>query len=83
MPPAFLPGYRRRHAGDRRLHSTREAPGAGSRCSQPDAREGQAGAPGVAERLVVPMKPGNAGGGKEPQLKVNARRDEGPSEIGG
>src|SRR5512141_1070215 len=33
---------------------------------QPDAREGQAGRHGVTERLVVPTKPGNAGGGKEP-----------------
>ena len=38
---------------------------------QPDAREGQAGLTRVAERLVVPMKPGNAGGGKGPQFKVN------------
>src|SRR4051794_9394366 len=42
----------------------------------------QAGATGVAERPVVPMKPANPGGGKEPQLKANARSDEGPSEIG-
>src|SRR5215217_5446901 len=88
-PPAFLPGYRRRHAGDRRLHSTREAPDTGSRRSQPDAREGQAGVPGVAERLVVPtgeakppLKPANPGGGKGPWLKANARSDEGPREIG-
>ena len=33
---------------------------------QPDAREGQAGRFGVAERFVVPWKPGNAGGGKGP-----------------
>ena len=33
---------------------------------QPDAREGQAGRLGVAERPVVPGKPGNAGGGKGP-----------------
>ena len=33
---------------------------------QPDAREGQAGRCGVAERLVVPKKSGNAGGGKGP-----------------
>ncbi len=38
---------------------------------QPDAREGQAGPFGVAERFVVPRKPGNAGGGKGPQFKVN------------
>ena len=32
-------------------------------------RESQAGPYGVAERSVRPMKPGNAGGGKGPQLK--------------
>ncbi|RXH53833.1 hypothetical protein GRAN_5171 [Granulicella sibirica] len=41
------------------------------------ARERQAGPFGVAERLVVPMKPGNAGGGKRPQLKANVISDEG------
>ena len=40
----------------------------------PDAREGQAGPGRVAERLVVPTKPGNAGGGKGPQFKDNAAR---------
>jgi hypothetical protein len=44
---------------------------------QPAARESQAGPFGVAERLVVPMKPGNAGGGKGPQLKGDAGSDEG------
>ena len=34
-------------------------------------RERQAGPFGMAERLVVPMKPGNSGGGKEPQSKGN------------
>jgi hypothetical protein len=29
---------------------------------QPNAREGQVGRHGVAERFVVPLKPGNAGG---------------------
>ena len=42
--------------------------------AQPDAREGQAGRPGVAERFVVPLKPGNAGEGKGPQFKTNATR---------
>ena len=32
--------------------ATREAPTAGARDSQPDAREGQAGPPGVADRPV-------------------------------
>ena len=36
------------------------------RDDQPDAREGQAGRTWVAERPVVPLKPGNAGGGKGP-----------------
>src|SRR3979409_564914 len=44
---------------------------------QPDAREGQAGRPGVAERFVVPLKPGNAGGGKGPQFKTDATSGEG------
>jgi integrase len=43
-------------------------------------RERQAGPYGMAERLVVPMKPGNSGGGKEPQLKGNARSNEGPRD---
>ena len=44
------------------------------------AREGQAGPdpargvpPGVAERPVVPLTPGNSGRGKGPQFKANAR----------
>ena len=49
---------------------------------QPDAREGQAGRPEVAERFVVPLKPGNAGGGKGPQFKTDARRGERDLEIG-
>ena len=47
---------------------------------QPDAREGQAGRPGVAERFVVPRKPANAGGGKGPQFKTDATRGEGPGD---
>jgi hypothetical protein len=41
---------------------------------QPDAREGQAGLSGVADGFVVPVKPGNAGGGKGPEFKEGARR---------
>ena len=47
---------------------------------QPDAREGQAGRPGVAERLVIPVKLGNARGGKGPQFKTNARSGKGPGD---
>src|SRR5450631_1276240 len=44
---------------------------------QPNAREGQVGRPGVAERFAVPLKPGNAGGGKGPQFKTAATSGEG------
>ncbi len=47
---------------------------------QPEAREGQAGPLGVAERSVVPLRPGNAGGGKGPQFETDARRGEGPGD---
>ncbi len=49
---------------------------------QPDAREGalrgatMAGPCGVADRPVVPLKPGNAGVGKGPWFKVNAGSGE-------
>ncbi len=48
---------------------------------QPAAREGKTGLHGMAERPVLPKKPGNAGGGKGPWFKSNARRSEG-EEIG-
>ena len=48
---------------------------------QPDAREGQVGRLGVAERFAVPLKPGNAGGGKGPQFKTDATSGE-DLEIG-
>ena len=44
------------------------------------ARERQAGPRGMAERLAVPMKPGNSGGGKGPQLKGNARSNKGQED---
>ena len=37
---------------------------------------------GVAERPVVPTKPGNAGGGKGPQFKTNVTRGDESQEIG-
>src|SRR6202035_3331857 len=49
---------------------------------KPDAREGQAGRAGVAERLAVPLRPGNAGGGKGPQFETDARRGGGPGDLG-
>jgi hypothetical protein len=72
--PAVPPGYWRRHArrGDPTHHGKPQVVrGYGP---QPDAREGQAGLPGVADGLVVPTKPGNAGGGKRPEFKEGAGR---------
>ena len=48
---------------------------------QPEAREGETGLRGMAERPVLPRKPGNAGGGKGPSFKDDAGRSEG-EEIG-
>ena len=51
----------RRGSGDsmytRKAYETREAPRRVVSDEQPDAREGQAGRRGVAERFVVPLKP--------------------------
>ena len=47
---------------------TREAPAGRGRGSQPELREEQAGPSGVADRLVLLMKPGNTGRGKEPDF---------------
>ena len=44
------------------------------------ARERKAGLTGMAERLAVPMKLGNSGGGKGPQLKADARSDDGKGD---
>src|SRR5438094_3326115 len=63
----------------RKAHATRETP-TRDQDDQPDAREGQAGRAGVAERLAVPLKPGNAGGGKGPQFKTSATSGAGPGD---
>jgi len=64
----------------RKAYATRETPRRGRSDDQLEAREGQAGRPGVAERFVVPLKPGNSGGGKGPQFKTDAIRSEGPGD---
>jgi len=60
--------------------ATRETPGGGG-VSQPVAREGQTGPSGESEGSIVPRKPANAGGGKGPWFKVNARSGD-SREIG-
>ena len=62
----------------RRPDATREAPAViAMNKDQLAARERWARLYGVAEGFVVPVKPGNAGGGKGPQLKTDARSSEG------
>ena len=62
----------------RRPEATRETPAViVINKDQLAARERWAGPCGVAERFVVPVKPGNSGGGKGPQLKTDARSNEG------
>ena len=82
MSEEYAPPLHRGSGGGmstRKAHATREAP-MRDQDDQPDAREGQAGRTGVAEGLAVPLKPGNAGGGKGPQFKTDARRGEGPGD---
>src|SRR4051812_33210750 len=57
-----------------RSDATRETLGGGARGPKPGAREGQTGPPRAADRPVVPTKPGNAGRGKGPEFKTDARR---------
>jgi hypothetical protein len=61
----------------RRPDATREAPAVIAVGIKLAARERQAGPCGVAEGFAVPAKPGNAGGGKGPQLRTNAGSDTG------
>jgi hypothetical protein len=41
---------------------------------QPNAREGQVGPGGVADRLVIPWTPGNSGRGKGPEFKTSVTK---------
>src|SRR3954471_23998482 len=72
--PGVPPGYWWWHACTGRSDATREASTVGARDPQPTTREGQVGPSEVAERPVRTLKPGNAGGAKGPQFKVNVRR---------
>ena len=61
---------------EQEIVGTREAPAVRGRGSQPELREEQAGPSGVADRFVLLMKPGNAGGGKEPDFWRVTGRDQ-------
>src|ERR1700675_4151870 len=77
--PAAAPGEWRQHV-HKEKRTQHGRPQGVVRDDQPDARKGQAGRRGDAERFVIPLKPGNAGGGKGPQFKTNAIRSEGPGD---
>ena len=66
------PGYWRWHVWKRGLVATREAlPVAWH--APTDSPRGSGWADRVAERSAVPRKPGNAGGGKGPQVEAMAK----------
>jgi len=73
-------GVRATACRHRRPGATRETLAVVAVMDQLATRERQTRPSGVAERLVVPRKPGKPGGGKEPQLKTNARSNEGPRD---
>ena len=70
------PGYWRWHVDKRERVATREAPPVARHASTGNPR-GSAWADGVAERPVVLEKPGNAGGGKGPQVRTGEGKSEG------
>ena len=61
---------------EEKIVGKREAPTMRGRGSQRELREEQARPSGVADRLVLLMKPGNAGGGKEPDFWRVTGRDQ-------
>jgi hypothetical protein len=63
----------------REIDATREVL-SGGRSAKPEIREDQTGLLRMTDGLVRPAKPGNAGGGKEPEFKINAKRGEGPGD---
>src|SRR6202020_1889042 len=77
--PVAAPGYWRQHAHKESARNTGSPRAWSGMTNQTPARD-RLGAHGVAERLVVPLKPGNAGGGKGPQFRTDARRGEGPGD---
>src|SRR5271155_4039966 len=77
--PVAAPGYWRQHVHKESARNT-GSPRAWSGMSNRTPARDRPGAHGVAERLAVPLKPGNAGGGKGPQFKTDARRSEGPGD---
>src|SRR6202521_2551407 len=81
LRPAATPGYWRRHVHKESARNT-GSPKAWSAMTNRKPVRDRLGALGVAGRFVVPLKPGNAGGGKGPRFKTDAIRGEGPGRLG-
>ena len=73
------PGYWRQHAHKESARNTGSPKAWSGMTNQTPARE-RLGAHGVAERLAVPLKPGNAGGGKGPQFKTSVKSGGQPGD---
>src|SRR6266849_3584769 len=76
LRPAATPGYWRRHVHKESVRNTGSPMAWSAMTNRTPARD-RSGALGVAERFAVPLKPGNAGGGKGPQFKTDATSGEG------
>src|SRR3984893_11125222 len=76
---AAAPGYWRQHVHKESARNTGSPKAWAAMPNRTPARD-RPGALGVAERFVVPLKRGNAGGGKGPQFKTNAISGEGPGD---
>src|SRR5580700_10690473 len=76
---AAAPGYWRQHVHKESARNTGSPKAWAAMPNRTPARD-RPGRPGVAERFVIPLKPGNAGGGKGPQFKTNAISGEGPGD---
>src|SRR5258705_1732060 len=76
LRPAAAPGYWRRHVHKESVRNTGSPMARSAMTNRAPARR-QVGCHGVAERFVLPRKPGNAGGGKGPQFKTDATSGEG------
>ena len=76
---AAAPGYWRQHVHKESARNTGSPKAWAAMPNRTPARD-RPGALGVAERFVVPLKPGNVGGGKGPQFKTDAISGEGPGD---
>jgi len=72
--PSDLPGVVATACRQRGTRRNTGSPSGDRRMDQLAARERKAGLTGMAERLVVPMKPGNSGGGRGSQLQGGRKK---------